>query len=122
MMSTNTPLATNIGAGQRATCVPSRRNWRCMRLCCGGFRRLGRLGSGARAGVNVSAARPTARTPIEQRIPVVANIPIRARLSHPTAPSDVTTMNVAPAIAGATPRYASASAAAGAICCLRRSW
>ncbi len=31
---TNTPLATNIGAGPARHMCAGRRNWRCMRLCC----------------------------------------------------------------------------------------
>ncbi len=92
--------------------LPSRRNWRCMRLCCGGLRRLARLASAGWRQRRTAQAH--CKTPIEQRIPVVANIPIRARLSHPTAPNDVCDHDERriPAIASATPRYASASAAA----------
>ncbi len=113
MMSTEHTAGLPISARLCATCVPKCRNKRCMRLCCGGLRRLGTAGQRDESWRQRRAARPTARTPIEQRIPVVANIP---RLSYP--PSDVTTMNVAPAIAGAT-LYAPASAA-GAICRLLR--
>ncbi len=45
---------------------------------------------------------------------LTAGIPIRARLSHPGAQRWRATMNVAPAILA--PRYASASAAAQALC------
>ena len=111
-------LAVRIGAGQRATLTPMRRQRRPLTDVRGSSQPR-RPTMAISAGVRVSEASIATRTPTAQGIPVLRNIPTSAKLSVASAAAMV---SADPTMTGVTPRQASTSAAAEGTPRRRPSW
>ncbi len=96
----NPNAVTKIGAGQRATAVPTRRQRRAVFDARGSRypRRIARLIS---AGVRVRAATMVVRIPMEQGNPALRNAPTFVNTRHASATD---TVSADPMITGATER------------------